>query len=341
MIWDPSSIFWACIGGALIALATTLNLALKGRLTGYSSTFYTIITLNFNEGLIWKTSFLTGVLSTAFYIYNNYSYNWISFDRNPHQNLIWAIIGGFIVGLGTKMSNGCTSGHAVCGIPRFSKRSILATILFMGTGFSISTLFNQLGLGNLLYFEFPVLESFYPYITNIIMIGIIMIFLYHSLSSFFRNSEWSERLDPILSAGIGVIFGIGLSISGMCNRNKIIAFLNMDPDLWDPSLAFVMASALVINIFTFQTILKTWRKPIYSPKFNIPSRTDIDIGLVLGAGIFGLGWGLFGYCPGPAMINALISYQSAFFVFFMALGMYSSQTILNLITGGESRPLLP
>jgi uncharacterized protein len=96
----------------------------------------------------------------------------------------------------------------------------------------------------------------------------------------------------------GLVFGLGLTISGMINPAKIAGFLDIAGN-WDPSLALVLAGATGVTILTFSFILKRQR-PILDSKFHVPTRTDVDFNLVLGAGIFGIGWGIVGFCPGPA-----------------------------------------
>ena len=97
----------------------------------------------------------------------------------------------------------------------------------------------------------------------------------------------------------GAIFGLGLAISEMMNPDKVLAFLDITGD-WDPSLALVMGGAVGVTLITFGRVLKL-SKPLFAERFEVPSRADIDKPLLLGAMIFGAGWGIAGYCPGPAI----------------------------------------
>ena len=119
---------------------------------------------------------------------------------------------------------------------------------------------------------------------------------------------------------IGVIFAIGLGIAGMTQPQKILAFLDIFGN-WDPALAFVMAGALVVHLVLFRLIVKR-KSPLFAADFQIPSRTDIDKRLFIGAAIFGVGWGLGGYCPAPA-ITALVGFSDRplIFVISMIAGM--------------------
>ncbi len=97
----------------------------------------------------------------------------------------------------------------------------------------------------------------------------------------------------------GLVFGLGLLISGMTNPAKVLNFLDL-AGAWDPSLAFVMLGATAV---TFVGYRLAWRqpKPMLEPKFDLPASNEIDRSLVAGATIFGIGWGIGGYCPGPAL----------------------------------------
>lgn len=97
----------------------------------------------------------------------------------------------------------------------------------------------------------------------------------------------------------GTIFGVGLAISQMMNPAKVIAFLDFAGD-WDPTLAFVMGGAVLAAAPGF-AMAKKRNTPLLNGQFQIPTRRDIDTPLVLGAAVFGVGWGLVGFCPGPAI----------------------------------------
>lgn len=100
----------------------------------------------------------------------------------------------------------------------------------------------------------------------------------------------------------GLVFGVGLAIGGMTQPAKIVGFFDYLGN-WDPSLAFVMGGALLVYTPVYRWAIRTWQRPIWAPSFSLPTRSDIDWRLVLGSGIFGIGWGLGGYCPGPAFTS--------------------------------------
>ena len=100
----------------------------------------------------------------------------------------------------------------------------------------------------------------------------------------------------------GVLFGAGMNISGMVDPANIFAFLDITGD-WDPSLAFVMGGALLVFTPFYHFIIKPRNKTIDGNTFSLPTNTKIDRKLILGASIFGLGWGIGGICPGPAVAS--------------------------------------
>ncbi|MCX7088865.1 MAG: YeeE/YedE family protein [Methylococcales bacterium] len=121
--------------------------------------------------------------------------------------------------------------------------------------------------------------------------------------------------------GSGVLFGLGLIISQMVNPKKVIGFLDITGN-WDPSLAFVMLGALVILGVTQHFILKK-PKPLLAAQFHQSTKKDIDTRLIVGASLFGLGWGLAGYCPGPALVSiAYGQLEAGLFCLAMFAGMW-------------------
>jgi len=124
----------------------------------------------------------------------------------------------------------------------------------------------------------------------------------------------------------GALFGFGLAMSGMTDTAKVRGFLDLFGN-WIPDLAFVMGGAVCVTIIAFRFVLKRDR-PLLAPKFHLPTNRSIDGPLLLGAIIFGVGWGIYGYCPGPA-ISALVYLDSktGIFVVAMLLGMFLASRV--------------
>ena len=118
----------------------------------------------------------------------------------------------------------------------------------------------------------------------------------------------------------GLIFGLGLIVSGMANPAKVIGFLDL-AGRWDPSLAFVMGGAIGVGVVGFALARRRTRSLLGAP-MQLPASTELSKRLVLGSLAFGIGWGLAGFCPGPAIVSAAAGYSKAWiFVVAMVVGM--------------------
>jgi hypothetical protein len=126
----------------------------------------------------------------------------------------------------------------------------------------------------------------------------------------------------------GVLFGVGLAASGMTDPAKVQGFLDIF-GVWDPSLAFVMGGAVVVTVISFRFVLPM-AKPLLADSFDLPSRKDIDTSLLLGAALFGVGWGLTGLCPGPAIASlAYLNPNILIFLCSMVIGGYGGQLLAS------------
>ncbi len=124
----------------------------------------------------------------------------------------------------------------------------------------------------------------------------------------------------IAALAAGALFGLGLGVSGMTIPAKVKGFLDVTGD-WDPTLVMVMVGAIAVHFVLFRLILRR-RAPLFATRFHVPTRRDIDLRLLGGAALFGVGWGLSGQCPGPALTNLATGTPTALvFVAAMAAGM--------------------
>lgn len=129
----------------------------------------------------------------------------------------------------------------------------------------------------------------------------------------------------------GLVFGIGLSVSGMINPKKVIGFLDVASvqTNWDAALVFVMGGAVVIGLAATH-LIRMRQNPICDTTFHMPTKTVIDKRLVLGAALFGIGWGVAGICPGPALVNLVqLNAQIIAFVAAMLVGQYVITKVID------------
>lgn len=113
----------------------------------------------------------------------------------------------------------------------------------------------------------------------------------------------------IASLAAGALFGAGLALSGMTDPGLVLAFLDVTGD-FDPTLAFVLGGAVAVTVPGFRLVLRR-RKPLLAERFHLPDNRRIDLRLAAGAAIFGVGWGIAGYCPGPAWVALAAGAQGA------------------------------
>ncbi|MDH6232153.1 putative membrane protein YedE/YeeE [Mesorhizobium soli] len=125
----------------------------------------------------------------------------------------------------------------------------------------------------------------------------------------------------IVNLVLGLLFGVGLVVSGMSDPAKVLNFLDLF-GTWDPSLAFVMGGAVITAFIGYRIVFKR-PKPVASASFHLPTHVDIDRRILVGAAIFGVGWGLGGFCPGPALTATSLGAAGAYaFLPMMFLGMW-------------------
>jgi len=121
---------------------------------------------------------------------------------------------------------------------------------------------------------------------------------------------------------VGLLFAGGLVLGGMTQPAKVIAFLDVAGGAWDPSLAFVMGGAILVHAPVYAFVVRRRSQPVLQARFHVPQRRDITVPLLAGSGLFGIGWGLGGYCPGPALVSVpTLGLEALTFVGAMTVGM--------------------
>jgi uncharacterized membrane protein YedE/YeeE len=135
-------------------------------------------------------------------------------------------------------------------------------------------------------------------------------------------------MSVLINLVAGVVFGLGLLISGMADPAKVQNFLDL-AGTWDPSLAIVMGAAVVVTFIGYRLVFRR-QGPLLAPAFRRPARREIDLGAVLGAAVFGIGWGLSGFCPGPAVVSlALLANGTLVFVPALLAGIALARALVR------------
>lgn len=141
-----------------------------------------------------------------------------------------------------------------------------------------------------------------------------------------------------VAAGLsGLLFGLGLGVAGMIRPAKVLGFLDVAGS-WDPSLAFVMLGAIAVHAVAYRQVRRR-PSPLFDVRFHLPARTEIDRPLLAGAALFGVGWGLAGYCPGPGLVSMSGGQPKALaFVTAMIVGMALQHATTTRATGKVGPP---
>ena len=133
----------------------------------------------------------------------------------------------------------------------------------------------------------------------------------------------------------GLVFGLGLTLSGMTNPDKVLAFLTLS-EHWDPTLIAVLASAVSVTAIGYALVGRL-PAPLFDSRFHAPTERGIDARLVAGAVIFGVGWGIAGYCPGPAIVGALtLDPRAAVFLAAMLVGAVGFRFVDRRLQAGSA-----
>ncbi|KAH7398722.1 YeeE/YedE family integral membrane protein-like protein [Phaeosphaeria sp. MPI-PUGE-AT-0046c] len=228
---------------------------------------------------------------------------------------------GVLVGWGTKMSNGCTSGHMLCGLSRLSGRSVAAVATFFPVAIITHhlvhpTLYTEACPGDL-----PCYTPVYPApstTVSLVLLAALSILAARIVPKLVDTTSPAHTTDekqPIDSHSAactvskffsGLLFALGLHISGMAHPAKVASFLSFPVmQHWDPSLVLVLVFGVLPSLVQIQR--KGFNQsPLFAKKFLLPRKTfkDVDVSFVAGAAAFGVGWGLTGTCPGPAVLRA-------------------------------------
>lgn len=221
----------------------------------------------------------------------------------PHtaSSLLPMAFSGLLVGIGTRLANGCTSGHMICGLSRFSLRSFVATATFFASAVATNYLAHgndALGISGSLDWTLGDNQG-RQFLGAVLSLGTLW-FAY--TCSALKNDIPQSILRHLASLLTSLVFALSLRLGNMVDPHKVLAFLALPlSSAFDPTLTFVAGSALPLAALLYR--YARVEQPKLGGKCNIPTSTKIDWRLILGSVIFGIGWGIAGVCPGPALVN--------------------------------------
>lgn len=152
-----------------------------------------------------------------------------------------------------------------------------------------------------------------------------------NLATLTRSTRKWFRLTKLVALFAGLLFGLGLSLSQMIDRDRVLNFLDITGN-WDSTLLFVLGGAVGVTIIAFRFVLRL-PNPIWGDKFYLPMRKEIDLPLILGSAIFGIGWGIAGYCPGPGLTALVIGgVNPIIFLLALVLGSFLYDLLAKLLS---------
>lgn len=341
LLTNMHSYLYGALGGALIGVSSSVLLLGAGHVMGASGIVSTAVTRDAQAQ--WKMIFLSSFIITAYVVFQPL---YDSTDRTLSSLSPFAFgLGGLLVGIGTKLGNGCTTGHGICGLARLSRRSLVSVCTFMVVGMVTASLAQPLTspVSFLSFLQEQESSSTPIYDTLGRVVVLVTAIVAFVAPSVVRHDGTSvAKFAP--AAISGGLFAFGLFVSRMVYPSVVMGFLNValiPKGDWDATLAFVMGVGLLVSFASYQWIdstkvlsfpHKTLSCPVATGgSFSIPSNTTIDRDLVVGAICFGLGWGISGLCPGPALFLASIGvswvasiYWPAFFLGSFLAGRYKS-----------------
>ena len=323
----------AVVGGLLLGASIVLFMALNGRVTGLSGIVDQAVTFRAGEWR-WRWAYIAGVVAAASIMRALKAPGAVgSLPASGDWPLL--VLSGLLVGIGTSLGNGCTSGHGLCGLSRLSRRSAANVAAF----FSVSI----------------VTATFSPSMSYATTMGLGTVTLLLGLAVRRHTSKKSaastapptsappmsksgatldvplrsDALELVAAFVCAMLFAAGLGVSQVTNANVVLSFLRLDAN-WSPTVGAVMFSAISVGTLGFRAILQTQTRsqPLCAASYKLPTEHRITTALLVGGVLFGMGWGLVGLCPGTALFN-LGQSDPSYMVWFVALvvGIHLHQAV--------------
>ena len=339
------------LGAIFIQYATGSYMATEGKGVGYSSTLYGAATKpNVNNGSIvagtlLSCAFVKKLLPAFIPEYPSSNSNKAS-DLGSTSNYCTS---GFLIGLGSSLGHGCTSGHIICGVSRLRWRSIVATFVFTITAVITRAILDHNAPAEAVG-EAVVSASSYD--SNFTVFNENKTALLSLLAAGFANSylllpyllkkikakhdeTWTLVGRFLSGLSTGFQFGLGLIISGMASSSKVLGFLSIfNKDKFDPSLLAIPIFTILPNILTWSSTVPTneseliEKKPVFENKYDLNFSNEITYPFLAGNAIFGVGWGMSGICPAPGLIGLFFNGRNgAYWILSFLAGQFTGKQI--------------
>lgn len=343
-------------------LAAAILLLFNGDIMGASGIVSSVI-LDPRKALTdssqsWKLAFLAVFAGVAnLFFASDYVDARLGADsRIPVLSSFGYCLAGLLVGFGTRLGNGCTSGHGICGLGRMSLRSLAAVVAFLCTAILIATITSPAS-GLAAYTTWlradQTPNKIYGLGDTVTLVVVLLAVISLAFKSILlvKRQQYNDICDAstqtdhikIPAATIaGGLFAVGLFISGMVLPSKVYGFLDvagLAEGSYDPTLAMVMIGGMLISWLSYQfveghgtiNLARALQKPVCAACFSVPDKKTIDWPLLSGATIFGIGWGLGGLCPGPAIFQAAVGMDAVVIFWWPAffVGAFIAERIIN------------
>lgn len=296
----------SALSGVILSLCVLFFYAIYGRVLGISGILSEILSPSLPKVEPLRYAFVGGLIAVGI----GMSPVSVSFGMTWWE----AASAGLLVGLGTALGRGCTSGHGLCGLARLSKRSFVAVASFMVSGMVTQSL---LAAGEFSKDSLRASFDVDPSILSVLYAALAFFLVAFLTAPLAHQKHWT-LLMTLSSFVVGSLFAFGLVKAGMTDPDKVKGFLMLPRYLllspppgqhipFDPSLAFVMAGGMMPNLILKPLIQSLIVRPRLAETWSLPTRRDVEWRLVLGSVLFGIGWVVGGICPGPGVVVAVPS----------------------------------
>ena len=300
VVWQSNSVLLAFVGGLLVGIVVLTRYLVVGKITGISGFLSRSIKPtppfpNWSDRLTQNLSYVGGLVCAGGISHAFLPECFEDWSSLPTARLV---IGGVLVGFGTVLGSGCTSGHGISSLSSFRLRGLVATCCFMLSAFVTAMSANT--------------GSYLPFFNNTlpversgavvgVCIGACALLVVAARALHSAPSSAQVAFKTLFDVVCGIVFGLAMAVTNMTKLSATISFLDLR--FWNPALAFVMGGGILICATGFAAANAKFAKPLLEKAFWVPDLTHPDARLVVGSLIFGVGWGLAGACPGPALVN--------------------------------------